>query len=113
VIYAGPNSNQGLGLGVRATARAGAGKCGYGPQCRCSCRFSAVVADDRRVRNDGRLSSRNFYGGKGAPPRGTGRVLESADGEARLMVYVEENDARQSPASFVRSNLTRPIAQID
>jgi hypothetical protein len=40
-------------------------------------------------------------------------VLESADGAARLMVYVEENDAHQSPASFVRSNLTTPIAQID
>ena len=54
-----------------------------------------------------------FTAEKGAPPRGTGRVLESADGEARLMVYVEENDAHQSPASFVRSNLTTPISQID
>jgi hypothetical protein len=31
-----------------------------------------------------------FTAEKGAPPRGTGRVLDSADGEARLMVYVEE-----------------------
>jgi hypothetical protein len=50
---------------------------------------------------------------KGTPPRGTGRVMESADGEARLMVYVEDNDAHQSPASFVRANLATPISQID
>jgi hypothetical protein len=50
---------------------------------------------------------------QGSPPRGTGRVLESADGAARLMVYVEENEAHHSPASFVRSNLTTPTSQID
>jgi hypothetical protein len=54
-----------------------------------------------------------FTADKGAPPRGTGRVMESADGQTRLMVYVEENDAHQSPASFVRSNLATPISQID
>jgi hypothetical protein len=47
------------------------------------------------------------------PPRGSGRVLESADGEARLMVYVEENEAHLTPASFVRTNLTTPTSQID
>jgi hypothetical protein len=40
-------------------------------------------------------------------------VLESADGEARLMVYVEQNEAHYSPASFVRSNLATPTSQID
>jgi hypothetical protein len=29
------------------------------------------------------------------------------------MVYVEENEAHHSPASFVRSNLTTPTSQID
>jgi hypothetical protein len=43
---------------------------------------------------------------QGSPPRGTGRVLESAEREARLMVYVEENEEHHSPASFVRSNLS-------
>jgi hypothetical protein len=37
---------------------------------------------------------------EGAPPRGVGRVLESADNDARLMVYVEGNEAHHSPASF-------------
>ncbi len=50
---------------------------------------------------------------QGSPPRGTGRVLESADGQARLMVYAEENEAHHSPASFVQSNLATPISQID
>jgi hypothetical protein len=40
-------------------------------------------------------------------------VLESADGEARLMVYVEENEGHLTPASFVRTNLTTPTSQID
>jgi hypothetical protein len=54
-----------------------------------------------------------FTAERGAPPRGIGRVVESADGEARLMVYVEDNEAHQSPASFVRANLATPISQID
>jgi hypothetical protein len=49
----------------------------------------------------------------GSPPRGIGRVLQSSDGEARFMVYVEENEAHQSPAVFVRSNLSMPNFQID
>jgi hypothetical protein len=36
-----------------------------------------------------------FTAEKGTPPRGIGRVMESADGEARLMVYVEGNDAHR------------------
>ena len=49
----------------------------------------------------------------GTPPRGTGRVLQSSDGEARFMIYMEENESRQSPAAFVRSNLSMPNALID
>jgi len=50
---------------------------------------------------------------EGAPPRGMGRVLESSNGDARLMIYVEENEAHHSPASFVASNLTMPASRID
>jgi hypothetical protein len=50
---------------------------------------------------------------EGPPPRGMGRVLESADNDARLMVYVEGNEAHHSPASFVASNLTMPTSRID
>lgn len=50
---------------------------------------------------------------QGSPPRGTGRVLESGDGGARLMVYIEKNEAHYSPASFVRTNLITPNSQID
>jgi hypothetical protein len=50
---------------------------------------------------------------QGSPPRGIGRVVESEEGDARLMVYVERNDAHQSPAAFVRSNLKTPPSQID
>jgi hypothetical protein len=50
---------------------------------------------------------------QGSPPRGTGRVLESEDGEARFMVYIEKNEAHSSPASFVRTNLITPSSQID
>jgi hypothetical protein len=49
----------------------------------------------------------------GMPPRGTGRVLQSSNGEARFMIYVEENESHQSPADFVRSNLSMPNALID
>jgi hypothetical protein len=39
----------------------------------------------------------------GPPPRGAGRTLRSADDQAWLMMYVEGNDERHSPASFVRA----------
>jgi hypothetical protein len=54
-----------------------------------------------------------FTADQGSPPRGTGRMLESQDGRARLMVYVERNDAHESPASFIRSNLRVPPSRID
>ena len=49
----------------------------------------------------------------GSPPRGNGRVLRSADDRALLMVYVEDNEARHSPASFLRAYLTAPRGQLD
>ncbi len=49
----------------------------------------------------------------GVPPRGNGRVLRSADDRALLMVYVEDNEARHSPASFLRAYLTAPRGQLD
>jgi hypothetical protein len=54
-----------------------------------------------------------FTSEAGSPPRGTGRVLQSDSHEARFMMYVEENETRQSPASFVKFNMTIPQSQID
>jgi hypothetical protein len=54
-----------------------------------------------------------FTSEAGSPPRGTGRVLQSDSHEARFMMYVENNETHQSPASFVRSNLTIPESGID
>jgi hypothetical protein len=71
----------------------------------------SVITDIRGTRVD--YPAGIFTIEEGAPPRGIGRVLESADGDARLMVYVEENEAHHSPASFVTSNLTMPASQID
>jgi hypothetical protein len=49
----------------------------------------------------------------GTPPRGTGRVLQSSDGKARFMIYVENNESHKSPAAFVRTNLSMPNALIN
>ncbi len=49
----------------------------------------------------------------GSTPRGTGRVLRSADDRAALMIYVEDNEARHTPASFMRAYLTAPRGQLD
>jgi hypothetical protein len=45
--------------------------------------------------------------------RGTGRDLQSGDGRARLMIYMEDNDGRHTPASFVRANLAAPRDRLD
>jgi hypothetical protein len=71
----------------------------------------AVMTDEFGTRVDYPASI--FTTDQGSPPRGIGRVLESNDGSARLMVYVERNDAHESPASFVRSNLQVPRSRID
>ena len=62
----------------------------------------SVMTDARGTRVD--YPAGIFTIDEGAPPRGIGRVLDSADGDARLMV---------SPASFVASNLTMPASRID
>ncbi|MDC7784178.1 hypothetical protein PQJ75_05975 [Rhodoplanes sp. TEM] len=49
----------------------------------------------------------------GPAPRGDGVELRSADGRARLMVYVEENDEAFTPARFVRTNLKVPAGALD
>jgi hypothetical protein len=54
-----------------------------------------------------------FTSEAGLPPRGTGRVLQSDIHEARFIMYVEDNETHQSPASFVKTNLTVPETQID
>jgi hypothetical protein len=54
-----------------------------------------------------------FSADAGSTPRGTGRVLRSADDRASLMIYVEDNEARHTPASFMRAYLTTPRGQLD
>ena len=49
----------------------------------------------------------------GTPWRGKGRHLRSPDNRARLMVYVEKNEGRHTPASFVRTYLRAPRDQLD
>jgi hypothetical protein len=48
-----------------------------------------------------------------APPRGVGRSLQSADGSARFMMYVERNDGNLTPESYVRRNLAVPETLLD
>jgi hypothetical protein len=49
----------------------------------------------------------------GAPPRGTGRTLRSPDDRAWLMMYVEGNDERHTPASFVSAYFAGPRDSLD
>jgi hypothetical protein len=47
----------------------------------------------------------------GDVPRGEGRSLSSADGRARLLVYVEPNEAGYTPERFMRSLFTGAAAE--
>jgi hypothetical protein len=49
----------------------------------------------------------------GPAPRGQGRELRSADGRARMMIYVEHNDRGLSPAQFLRTELRAPSGELD
>lgn len=49
----------------------------------------------------------------GPARRGEGIELQSADGRARLMVYVEPNDEAFTPERFVRTNLKVPAGALD
>jgi hypothetical protein len=44
-------------------------------------------------------------------PRGEGRSLRSVDGRARLLVYVEQNEARLTPERFMRTLFTGAAAE--
>jgi hypothetical protein len=49
----------------------------------------------------------------GAAEKGTGQRLRSADGRAALTVYSRENDAAETPASYLRSNLRLTRSALD
>ncbi|MFL9828460.1 hypothetical protein [Rhodoplanes sp. SY1] len=49
----------------------------------------------------------------GPARRGEGVELQSTDGRARLMVYVEPNDEAFTPERFVRTNLKVPAGALD
>jgi hypothetical protein len=49
----------------------------------------------------------------GPANRGVGRQFKTPDGRASLAVYSQRNDARDTPASYLRKNLQSPRAALD
>jgi hypothetical protein len=49
----------------------------------------------------------------GPSDKGLGRALRSADGSAGFIYYVQANEKRDTPASFLRSRLSAPHTKID
>jgi len=49
----------------------------------------------------------------GPANRGVGRQFKTPDGRASLAVYSQSNDARDTPASYLRKNLKSPRAGLD
>ncbi|HET6928170.1 MAG TPA: hypothetical protein VFI48_15065 [Hyphomicrobiaceae bacterium] len=49
----------------------------------------------------------------GTTDRGLGRQFKTPDGRATLAVYSQRNDARDTPASYLRKNLKSPRAELD
>jgi hypothetical protein len=49
----------------------------------------------------------------GPANRGVGRQFKTPDGRASLAVYSQSNDARDTPASYLRKNLQSPRAGLD
>jgi len=49
----------------------------------------------------------------GPSDKGPGRVFRSADGSAGFMYYVQANEKRDTPDSFLRSRLSAPHTKID
>ena len=49
----------------------------------------------------------------GSAQRGVGRQFKTSDGRATLAVYSQRNDARDTPASYLRKNLKSPRAELD
>jgi hypothetical protein len=54
-----------------------------------------------------------FVISEGASERGTGEQFRSVDGRAQLMIYSLPNEARDTPASFLRNNLKTPSSILD
>jgi len=49
----------------------------------------------------------------GAVPRGEGRELRSADDRARLMIYIEPNRERRTPARFIKTEMAAPRSELE
>jgi hypothetical protein len=49
----------------------------------------------------------------GSAERGVGQQFKRPDGRATLAVYSQRNDARDTPASYLRKNLKSPRAELD
>ena len=49
----------------------------------------------------------------GTANRGVGRQFKTPDGRASLAVYSQRNDARETPASYLRKNLQSPRAALN
>lgn len=70
-----------------------------------------VFSDEFGTRVD--IPENIFSVDAGPPVRGRGLHLRSPDERARLMIYVEDNGARHSPASFVQANLRESREALD
>jgi hypothetical protein len=70
-----------------------------------------VFADEAGTRVD--YPSGIFTTDVGAAPRGTGRELRSTDERARLLIYVESNTERYTPAGFLGAQMRASGAQLD
>jgi hypothetical protein len=54
-----------------------------------------------------------FATADGSAERGVGRQFKTLDGRATLAVYAQRNDARDTPASYLRKNLKSPRAELN
>jgi hypothetical protein len=54
-----------------------------------------------------------FVTSDGPATRGVGRQFKTPDGRASLAVYSQRNDARDTPASYLRKNLQSARADLD
>jgi hypothetical protein len=69
----------------------------------------AVLSDKHGTRVD--YPAGIFSVAEGDLPRGEGSSLRSADGRARLLVYVEPNEAGYTPERFMRTLFTGSAAE--
>ena len=54
-----------------------------------------------------------FVISEGPPERGIGEHLRTVDGRAQLLIYSLPNEARATPARYLRDNLKAPRAALD